>query len=347
MIYKVNKHLLGVIDATTHIEDLEELTSHRSVAAIPFGGRYRLIDFILSNMVNSGIQSVAIFPKFQYRSLMDHLGSGKNWDLNRKRDGLFFFPSPRLDKPIFGINSFEHFAENMDFLTRSTQEYCLISNANTIFNMDFSPLLDWHIDSNCDITEVQKNGRSINLFLVKTSLLLDLIHTRKETGYLNMKDVVTDLNSPYRVCHYSYEGYALTVDSISTYYAASMELLNREIWEKLFLQERPILTKVKDEPPTRYTSSAVVFNSMIANGAQIEGTVENSIIARGVHIAKGAVVKNSIIMQKTVIQENCVLEHVILDKDVKIEQGTTIIGTEQVPKILRKGSIVKGECVSS
>ena len=118
----MNKRLLGVIDATTVHKDLHELALHRSVAAIPFGGRYRLIDFILSNMVNSGIQSVAIFPKFQYRSLMDHLGSGKNWDLNRKRDGLFFFPSSNLDKTYPGIGSLDHFAENIDFFNRSTQD---------------------------------------------------------------------------------------------------------------------------------------------------------------------------------------------------------------------------------
>jgi glucose-1-phosphate adenylyltransferase len=343
----LKKRLLGVIDATTYVEDLKDLTTHRSVAAIPFGGRYRLIDFILSNMVNSGIQSVAIFPKYEYRSLMDHLGSGKNWDLNRKRDGLFFFPSPRLDKPVFGIDSFEHFAANIDFLNRSTQDYCLIASANTIFNMDFNPVLEWHMEQGCDITEVRNAGESLNIFLVKTSLLLELIHTRNETGYLNMRDVVKNINSPYRLCYYPYEGYAVTVDSVSNYYLASMELLNPMVWKQLFLQDRPILTKVKDEPPTRYSKSAVVHNSMIANGASIEGIVENSIIARGVKIAKGAVVKNSIIMQKTQIGENCTLDHVILDKDVKIESGISIAGTKEEPRILRKGSIAKGECVNT
>ena len=102
----MKKRLLGVIDATTHFDDLKELTTHRSLAALPFAGRYRLIDFVLSSMVNSDIHSVAIFPKYQYRSLMDHLGSGKNWDLNRNRDGLFFFPSPNLDVPSAGIGQF-------------------------------------------------------------------------------------------------------------------------------------------------------------------------------------------------------------------------------------------------
>lgn len=343
----MKKRLLGVIDATTHIEGLNELTAHRSVAAIPFGGRYRLIDFILSNMVNSGIQSVAIFPKYQYRSLMDHLGSGKNWELNRKRDGLFFFPSPDLDKPASGIGSFEHIAANIDFLNRSTQEYVLVSSVNTIFNMDFYPLLDWHIESGCDITEVRKDGASLEIYLLKTALLIELIKTRNETGYESIREVTLDINSPYRLCSYHYEGYAKKLLNIQDYFSTSMSLLQPEIWKQLFLKDRPILTKVKDEPPTQYLKSAHVHNSMIANGAIIEGTVENSIIARGVRIAKGAVIKNSIIMQKTQIGENCVLDHVILDKDVYVEPKVTIIGAKTAPEILRKGSILKGAWVNS
>jgi glucose-1-phosphate adenylyltransferase len=204
--------------------------------------------------------------------------------------------------------------------------------------MDFNPLLNWHIQSECDITEVRKDGASLGIYLVKTSLLLELIENRKETGYLSMKDAATDINSPYRLCYYNYEDYAVMVNSVQNYFKASMDLLNPEIWKKLFLKERPILTKVKDEPPTRYSKTAIVKNAMIANGADIQGTVENSIIARGVKIAKGAVVRNSIVMQKSQVGENCVLDHVILDKDVKVSNECTITGTEKSPNILRKGS---------
>ncbi len=335
----MNKRLLGVVDATTFFEDLIELTRHRSVAAIPFGGRYRLVDFVLSNMVNSGIQSVAIFPKYEYRSLMDHLGSGKNWDLNRKHDGLFFFPSSIFDKPSREIGSFDNYAANIDFLKRSTQEYAVISKANLIFNMDFEKLLEWHIENGCDITEVRKNGQSLEIFVLKTELLLELIVSRYKIGYMGMKDVVTDLYSPFKVCSFNYDEYAVTVNSVKSYFSASMDLLNLDIWKKLFLKDRPILTKVKDEPPTRYAKTANVFNSMVANGAEIQGKVENSIIARGVKIAKGAVVKNSIIMQKSQIGENCVLDHAILDKDVRVESGVTITGTQEAPYILKKGFV--------
>lgn len=335
----MNKRLLGVIDATIVHEDLHELALHRSAAAIPFGGRYRLIDFILSNMVNSGIQSVAIFPKFQYRSLMDHLGSGKNWDLNRKRDGLFFFPSPNLDQPYSEIGSLDHFADNIDFFRRSTQEYALVANAYTVFNMEFHSLLDWHIISGCDITEVRKDGESLGIYLLKKSLLMDLIESREKTGYSNIKDAVTDIDSHFDVCSYNFQGYAVMVDTVDKYFSASMDLLKPEVWDKLFPKERPILTKVKDEPPTRYEKEASVKNSMVANGGLVEGIVENSIIARGVKIGKGSIVRNCIIMQKTQIKENCLLESVIVDKDVKIEAGTSITAEDNSPTVIRKGAV--------
>ncbi|WP_059170694.1 sugar phosphate nucleotidyltransferase [Bacillus sp. FJAT-27445] len=333
----MKKDILGIIDATTFHKDLHELTIHRSVAAIPFGGRYRLIDFVLSNMVNSGVQSVGIFSKYQYRSLMDHLGSGRNWDLNRKRDGLFFFPSTSLDKPVAGIGPLDDFAENIDFFTRSRQPYALIANSYTVFNMDFGPILDDHISSGKDITEIQKDGASLGIYIMKKELLLEIISSRVETGYLTIRDAVTDLNSRHSVNYYTYEEFAIQVNSIQNYFTASGYLLNPGVWNKLFTKDRPILTKVKDEPPARYTSTSSVRNSMIANGCHIEGIVENCIIARGVTIGRGAVVKNCIIMQKSRVGENSTLEYVILDKDVTIEGGTDLRASEESPTVIRKG----------
>ncbi|WML45747.1 sugar phosphate nucleotidyltransferase [Neobacillus sp. PS3-40] len=338
----MNKRLLGIIDATNYHQDLEDLLSHRSLAALPFGGRYRIIDFVLSNMVNSGINSVAIFPKLQYRSLMDHLGSGKNWGLNRKRDGLFFFPCPSVDQEDNhnGIGSFNNFAANLDFFHRSSQKYSIITNCYTVFNMDFGPLLDWHIDSGCDITEVHhQDGRSLGMYLLKTSLLIDLIQTRNETGNMCMEDVVNDIRHFYAICHYKYSGYATMVDSIQTYFSTSIGLLESDVWNRLFLKEQPIFTKVKDEPPTKYMKNSSVKNSMIANGCIINGCIEKSIISRGVKIGKGAVLKNCIIMQKSQIGENCYLDSVILDKDVIVEAGTVLTGTTQDPYVIRKGTV--------
>ncbi|MER2060683.1 MAG: sugar phosphate nucleotidyltransferase [Niallia sp.] len=333
------RSMLGIIDATTHMEDLEELTAHRTLAALPIGGRYRLIDFVLSNMVNSGIGSVAIFSKYQYRSLMDHLGSGKNWDLDRKRDGLFFFPAPISDANTVGIGSFNHFAANMDYFQRSKQEYALVANCFTVFNMNFSPVLERHLTSGCDITEITNNGSSLEIYLMKKSKLIELIDSRNDTGYTCMKDVVLDINNQLKICEYEYNGYAEKINSISGYYRVSKDILKSKVWNQLFIKERPIFTKVKDEPPTRYTSKGEVKNSMIANGCFIEGDITNSIISRAVKLGKGSSLKNCIIMQKCTIGENCHLDSVILDKDVIVESGTVMTGTASSPFVVRKGTV--------
>ncbi|RHW30739.1 glucose-1-phosphate adenylyltransferase [Neobacillus notoginsengisoli] len=336
------KQLLGVIDAATYHEDLQDLLLHRPVAALPFAGRYRLIDFVLSSMVNSGISSVAIFPKFGYRSLMDHLGSGKNWDLNRKRDGLFLFPaSPMEAERNSGIGCFSHYADNLDFFYRSSQEYTIISNSFTVINTDFRELLQKHLACGCDMTEVYKNGQPLNIYLLKTSLLIDLIESRYETGYDCIKDVFDDMKSPYTFCTYEYEGYARRVDTIKNYYKTSMELLDAQVWTALFKRSQPIFTKVKDEPPSRYYEDSSVKRSLVANGCQLRGVIENSIIARGVVVGRGAVIRNSIIMQKCQIGENCAIDSVILDKDVKVESGTMIEGSPGMPKVYRKSSVIE------
>ncbi|MEW8986466.1 MAG: sugar phosphate nucleotidyltransferase [Bacillus sp. (in: firmicutes)] len=212
----MKKKLLGVIDAT-YKGDLEELIIERSLAAVPFAGRYRLIDFVLSSMVNSGIKSVALFPKYQYHSLMDHLGSGRNWDLNRKRDGLFLFPPQLFDLPNGG-NSFDQFAAHLSFFKRSSQEYTLVANCFTVANIDFRTILDAHIDADCDITELRHEGKSMDMYLLKTSLLIELLENHEKTGFTSMNDVVHSLNHDYKVCYYQFKGYAVMDDSVKIYY---------------------------------------------------------------------------------------------------------------------------------
>lgn len=337
----MKNQLLGVIDATAYYKDLDELIAHRSLAALPFAGRYRMIDFVLSNMTNSEITRVAIFPKMQYRSLMDHLGSGENWNLNRKRDGLFFLPIPVIDDSQHDeIGCFQYFAANLDFFYRSCQEYSLITGCNIVFNMNFKPLLNWHIDSGCDITEVLKDdGSSMEMYMIKTSLLIELIETRSKTGYTCLQDAIRDADLPYTVCQYRYNGYAARVDSIQSYYSASMDLLRPEIWKNLFVKEQPIFTKVKDEPPTRYIGGSSVQNSIIANGCLIRGSAEYSIVSSGVRIGKGSIIKNCVIMQKCQIGDNCYLDSIILDKDVKVAPNIQMIGTTLGPYVIRKGTV--------
>lgn len=329
----MKKSMLGVIDATMLPGEIAELAGHRSPAAIPFAGRYRLIDFVLSNMVNSGIQSVAIFPRSPYRSLMDHLGSGKDWDLNRKRDGLFFFPAPAKE------GQFSRLAEHLDYFNRSDQKYVIVSNCTTVANMDFGPTLDRFIKQDFDLLEVTHNGEPANIYLLSLELLLTLIENRHETGYQSVQSVFEDQSSSLKKCQYEFEGFLKRIKSVSDYYQTSMELLQKDKWSELFNEFQPIYTKVKDEPPTNYLEGSHVTNAMIANGCIIEGEVNHSIVFRAVTIGKESSVKNSIIMQKSKIGSNCTLEHVILDKDVSVEDGTVLRGTAEKPLVVKKGSI--------
>ncbi|OLN21679.1 glucose-1-phosphate adenylyltransferase [Domibacillus antri] len=337
----MKKSMLGVIDATMPQGEMGALAAHRSPAAIPFAGRYRLVDFVLSNMVNSGIQSVAIFPRSPYRSLMDHLGSGKDWDLNRKRDGLFFFPAPAKEGQLSRL------AEHSDYFERSEQNYVLVSNCTSVANMDFVPALERFISQKCDLLEITHKGQSVCMYILSLSLLMDLIKSRHETGYQSVQDAVENQQSPYTICHYEYNGFLQRIKSIHDYYDTSMKMLEKEKWSQLFNEFQPIFTKVKDEPPTKYSNDSYVTNSMIANGCSIEGEVNHSIIFRAVYVGKGSSIQNSIIMQKSKIGDNCILEHVILDKDVIVEDGAVLRGTAEEPLVVKKGSVVESTVASS
>jgi glucose-1-phosphate adenylyltransferase len=179
----------------------------------------------------------------------------------------------------------------------------------------------------------------MDIYILEKDLLVKLFMNYEKTGYRSIMDVVDDMNSGYKICNYEFTGYAAVIDSIESYYKHSLELLNPTVWQQVFMKNQPILTKVKDEPPTSYGKDAFVKNCMIANGAIIEGHVENSVIFRGVKVGKGTVIKNSIVMQKGVIGSNCVLDSVILDKDVKVEDGTAIAGKLDSPYLVRKGTV--------
>ena len=333
--------MLGIINASNDFNTFQNLTAHRSLASLPFAGRYRLIDFMLSNMVNSGITNVAIFTGLEIRSLMDHLGSGKQWDLDRKRDGLFVFtPDGNSGNERFG--SFAHFARNITYFLRSKQEYVVITNCYTIGTIDFCKILDNHIEVQADITEVFYEGKSLQTFILKKNNLLSLFEQYKNQGYYSILDVVHDKRHKFQINKYEWTGYIAIIDSLQSYYQNSLDLLQPTVWKQVFTKDEPIFTKVKDEPPTRYKKDAKVANSLIANGCNIEGEVENSILFRSVKVGKGAVVRNSVIMQKCQIGENCLLDGVIIDKDVKIEDGVQLKGTLVAPYVVEKGTIQKG-----
>ncbi|WP_028610401.1 glucose-1-phosphate adenylyltransferase subunit GlgD [Paenibacillus harenae] len=369
------KHkMLGVINLIHEPDKLERLTQGRCLATVPFGARYRLIDFVLSSMVNSGISNVAVFAHTKYRSLMDHLGSGKHWDLQHRQGGLFVLPPATDDIQDFNRGDLFHFYQHRDYFYRSAQEFVVITRSHMVCNIDFEKVIQHHLEREADITVVCKrqedlltgkarrvklneDGRivaiqdhfgrlesdinSMEMYVMRKELLMEIVETSLAQGQDHLvRHAILSRLDKLKVHGYMYEGYLGVVNTLASYYRNSMKLLNPQVWKELFFQPGPIFTKVKDEPPARYLDGSRAVNSLIANGCRIEGTVINSILFRGVHIQKGAVVSNSIIMQNGIIGLNSIVQHSILDKDVRVEGNRDIRGADSSPFLAGKRKII-------
>lgn len=358
---------------------LRELTFSRSVAAVPFGGRYRTIDFMLSDLVNSGITNVGIICQRNYHSLMDHLESGKEWDLHRKRDGLFVLP-PFVTHDNTGVykGTVDAIRSCRGYIRRSTQRYVVLTGSHTIYNTTYTAMLEQHIKSGADITIMyneeskeydshgyddlrikldEGSGRITDLafnplepdtpycgcdaYIMEKGLLEYLVDDAAAHAEFDfMRDVLVKNVGKLKMYGWKYEGYVARLNSINDFYHHNMALLGKEVSQDLFSQEHPIYTKVKDEVPARYVGEGSAVNSVIADGCVIEGRVENSVLFRGVHVAPGAVVKNSIIMQAAEIGPDSRLNYIIMDKGVTVKQGCSLSGHDSYPVIIRKGTTV-------
>ncbi|MFP4662200.1 MAG: glucose-1-phosphate adenylyltransferase subunit GlgD [Halanaerobiales bacterium] len=361
--------LLGVINLENQKDLLNELTYFRCGAAIPFAGRYRLIDFVMSNMSNAGITEIALFTREKYRSLMDHLGNGKPWNLDRKVGGLFILPPDWHDPTDISMGDLKHFHNNMSFFRRGRAKHVLHADCQHICNIGYRDVFKNHIDTNADITLVYKevdnigpgymdckrldiddhgqvtsvnnenNNKNVYLerFIIRKDILLNLVQYCIAYGKDNFfKDGIMDNLDQYKVNAYRYEGYHSVINSILSYYRSSMGLLDINNYQQLFDRNNTVLTKVKDEAPSKYYDSAKVDNCIVANGCNIKGTVKNCILFREVNIEEGATVRNSIIMQNTHIGKDAVLKNVILDKQVDVSDGSTLIGSEGRPYVIAK-----------
>ncbi len=374
------KHnMMGLIFADNPEAGMGELTSVRTLAAVPFGGRYRIIDFILSNMVNSSIVNVGITVPYNYQSLSDHLGTGKPWDIDRKGNGLFVLPPKEMNDSgerragVDMINGVSH------YLNKSRQDYVLVADCNTVCNIDFKKVLVSHLDRDADITMIytetgeldskqlttrilidtdaderitdinvypiqQKTNKAyMHMFLIKKTLLLELIGDAVAHNKHHLsKDIFLPNIDRLRIFGYKYEGYSRQIDNVKAFFNANLELLNKEIRDELFGLENdmPIYTKVKDTVPTKYSKNAEVSNSFIADGCIIEGTVKNSILFRGVHVGKGATVENCIVMQNSDIMDNCLLENTVFDKEVILRSGKKLMGQDTYPMVIGKKTII-------
>lgn len=369
-------NVVGIIFSNMHDELLKDLTDKRTMGSVPFGGRYRLIDFPLSNMVNSGINRVGVITKANYQSLMDHLGSGKPWDLSRKRDGLFILPPFGNDSCSINLsNRIEMISSISGFLRSSREEYVLLSDCDVVGNIDFNEVVYKHINRGADITLLYKHGElpkntsdtillsldndlrindirfspkieggcdfSLNIILMKKDLLLNLIDKCIEKNKKDFsRDILQKSVKEYKMFGYEIKGFSSMINSTDSYFETNMKLMKAKIRDELFNYDKPIYTKTRDDMPCKYGIESSVKNSVVANGCIIEGQVENSILFRGVYVGKEAKISNCIIMQDTKIGKSAFLDHVICDKDVVIHDGVTLIGYHSYPVYISKASII-------
>ncbi len=363
---------LGIIFSNIHDDNLPELTAKRTMGSIPFGGRYRLIDFPLSSMVNSQISKVGVITKNNYQSLMDHVGSGKDWDLARKNGGLVLLP------PFFSKESGSLYQTRLEalkgivgFLNHSYEEYVVLTDCDCVYAMDYNKVIKFHAENDADVTmvyrcavddasknayiETDSTGRIteivsedkasadkernyvVNVFVMKRTFLINLITDAISHGHHHFLQVMTDSMRSLRLFGYRFDGYIATMDSMLTYYNSNMQLLDEKVRNELFT-ENAVYTKVRDSAPTKYGNAAVVENSLIADGCVIEGEVHNSILFRGVKVGRGAVISNAILMQDTQVLENATVNCIIADKNVLIREKSVLSGSIEHPFYLAKNS---------
>lgn len=368
---------LGIIFANLQNENIDELTRKRTTASIPFGGRYRLIDFALSSLVNAEISKVAVLAQKNYQSLMDHLGSGKDWDLSRRSGGITIFPPFGNYKSDFIYTThLEALKSIVGYLNRSTEEYVVLMDCDSIHTVDLGEALEYHISKNADITliynhgvveksmanfmnvETNEDGRvtkmslnsvpgtkqniSMKLLIFGRRYLLSLIDEAIALGQTSFeRDILFNNVNSLNIYAYEYKGVWMKVTTMEDYYRYSMELLKDEVRNGVFGNpDHRIFTKVRDSVPTKYGKNAKVENSFIADGTEIEGTVINSILFRGAKVGKNTVVENSIIMQDTIIGDNVKLNCVVTDKNVTIKDRNNLSGCEKLPYYVSKNVMI-------
>ena len=361
---------IGLIFPNRYDERLHEMTAHRAFGSVPFGGRYRLIDFPLSNMVHGGISKVGILTKSHYHSLMDHIGSGKAWDLSRKNEGLYFLPSltmqdDQYDGRIVPLSNIFRFMEH------SKERYVVLSDCHVIGNIRYRDLIETHAASGAEITvayrrgevpalpdaltlEVDGNGPAkapyigaapagetacgLGIYVMEKDRLMELVREAMSRGRMNFeRDIVQKRAEAGGVYGYEVTDYTRMITCLGDYYEANMELMRQEVREKLFPANYPIYTKVRDCCPAIYGLDAEVSDSLVADGSRVEGTVRHSILFRNVSVEKGAVIENCIVMQGAVIRRGSQLDCIIMDKDVQVQENRTLRGHRKYPLYVSKG----------
>lgn len=369
-------NVLGLVFANMHDTTLGDMTKNRTMGSVMFGGRYRLIDFPLSNMVNSGISEVGVITKSNYQSLLDHLGSAREWDLARKKGGLYILPPFGNVESTLYRGRIEALYGAMSFIKHSRAKYVILSDCDVVTNIDYKPIVAAHIESGADITAVAHTGvyssddiktstvfnvdadknvtsvlinpdisgtctTSLNVFVMSMDFLIETVNDAMARGNVSFeRNILQEKCRELKIKIYEYDNYFSKLNSPESYFKSNMALLEPENARKLFVPKRSIYTKVSDNAPVKYDLDSKVSNSLIADGCIIEGEVENSVLFRGVKVGKGAKVKNCVLMQGTVVGDNAELSYLITDKNVSICENHILTSSPQYPMYVGKGASV-------
>ena len=354
-----------------------ELTHKRTMASLPFGGRYRQVDWALSNLSCAGIHHVGIISRHNYQSLMNHVGDGEEWGLELEEGGLEFLTPYAMSINHTYRGKLESLNNAMDFLEIGNEEYIIMIDSAILSNIDLIQVLNHHIDSGKDVTVVTKSGiangekkldlalklnadeevvdmvvdyaasedyvASMDIFVLNKKWLLEAIPNLIARDKFHMdRDLVLGgwQRGIVTVNAYQFDGVAMFNESVEEYYANSLSLIDKDIRKDIFHGNHPIFTKVRDRVPTYYGEDCEIENCLIADGCMLEGEVEDSVLFRQVTVAKGAEVENCIVMNDAVIGEGAELKYVILDKNVTVTPGAKLIGTKKNPIIVKRGETV-------
>lgn len=367
--------VLGLIFPNVHDERLPELTASRSLGSVAFGGRYRLIDFPLSNLLHSGVTDIGVITSKNYQTLMEHLGSGKNWDLARKRGGLTILPPYGYAGVGMFHNRIEALYSALDYIEAQQADYIVLTDCSCVASIRFDELIEQHIERGAEITvlctdtgarplpsdvlfveydEKQKievlrtvpvGGGAchvgMGMYIINADLLISMVRDLYSRSRLDFtRDLLQASVEQHKVYAAVHTGYTGIISDLVSYFHTAMELLQSKVRTELFAADRPVYTRILDEAPVIYGLGSSIRNSMVADGCYIDGEVHNSIISRGVHIGKGCKISNCIIMQGTHIGDGSTLSCVIVDKNAQIGENVHLQGSMTYPVCVSKAARV-------
>ncbi len=357
---------VGMILAGGNSCRMKELSKKRAIAAMPIAGSFRSIDFPLSSMSNSGIQKVAVLTQYNSRSLNEHLSSSKWWDFGRKQGGLFVFPPMvTMENSFWYRGTADAIHQNLDFLRECHEPYVVIASGDGIYKVDYTKVLEYHIEKNADVTVICKdiagtddatrfgvltldeNNRivqfdekpmaassqtvSCGIYIVRRRQLIGMIEKAIEEGrYDFVKDVLIRYRDVKRIYGYRLETYWSNIASVESYYRTNMDFLKKEVRDYFFHEYPDVHSKVDDDPPAKYNPGSLVKNSLIAGGSIINGYIGDSLIFRKVFVGNNCVIKNSIVLNGAYLGDNVYLENCIVESRKTIDAGTRCVGEDGI-----------------